>query len=425
MTKSSNGAIGRRGFVVGSAALAAGLSLMTTRAFAQQSELRVAWWGGADRARKFDAIFAAWNADHPDVAIVPEGAEWGAYWDRFATQSIGGTLPDVLGMTERQVTSYNQLLLDLQPYIDDGRLDLSAYDPLFIDVGKVGGKFTMLCTGATIPSLIYNTAHFEAAGLDAPDNWSYDDFRKAAIALSALDEGPEWGASDDGGQPLMFDTFLRQRGKLLFAETGLGFEADDWAEWLTIWEAMRRDGATPPADVSAETYAVPQSDNLIAKGRVSMLLQNHNQLMTFQRYIDDKLDVALLPIRAGGEAKALLAGTYWSLPQTTANPDLSVEFLNFFINDDRAILAYAAELGALPSSYGAKVLEPALDEVGRRLAAFAESAFKVGVISGPRNPGALQAESLVQRANQDVASGRATPESAARDYFAQANGMMI
>jgi multiple sugar transport system substrate-binding protein len=413
----------RRALLAAAVAAAAGVSL-AGRAAAQASSLRVAWWGGVDRAKKFDAIFAAWNAENPDVEIIPEPAEWGAYWDRFATQSIARTLPDVFGMTERQVTVYSDLMLDLQPFIDDGRLDLSAYDDLFIQAGIVGGQFKMLNTGMTIPSLVFNRTMLEAAGLTMPDKITYPQYRDLALAIGKSGGTAEWGANDDGGQTLGFDTFLRQKGRQLFTMEGLGFEEADWAEWLSIWEEMRQVGAVPPAAITAEMTGVPQSDTLIAKSRVGMMLTNHNQLLTFQRYTDGELGIAIQPIRDGGEPIALLAGTYWGIHAGSENIDQAVAFLNFFINNDAAILAYAAELGALPSSYGIEVLTPALDEPNRRLADYTNSVMQYGSVSGPRIEAALQAESLILRANQDVANGRGTPESVAASYFAEAQSIV-
>jgi multiple sugar transport system substrate-binding protein len=385
--------------------------------------LRVSWWGSVDRAKKYDAIFAAWQKANPTAPVTGEYADWAPYWDRFATQSVGGNLPDVVSMTERQITVYNDSLVDLRPYVDDKRLDLTAYDKLYIDAGVVHDKLTMLCIGATIPALVYNTALLDKAGVTYPDQWTLDQYRDAALKLKTAG-GLEWGANDDGDKPLGFDTFLRQKGKLLFSEQGLGFEEADWVEWLTFWDEMRKAGAVPPAGVTAESAAAPFQDTLIAKSRVAMTWINHNQMLTIQKYIQGQANLALQPVRDGGRPAALLAGTYFSVPQSTQNTDEAVKFIDFFINDDDAIIAYSAEFGALPSSHGNEVLGPKLDAPGKRAADFAEAAKPYGVVSGPRNPGALQAEGFVATSNQDVANGKETPDSAARKYFDQASSLM-
>lgn len=410
--------------IVSGAVMATALLAVSEPALAQEKSLRVAWWGGVDRNAKFEKIFEAWSEKKPDIEIIPEPAEWGAYWDRFATQSIARTLPDVLGMTERQVNVYSDLMLDLSPYIEDGSLDLSAYDDVFVEAGLVDDKFLMLNTGMTIPALIYNKSMFEEVGIQMPENLSMADYRDLAIKLGKAEGGPEWGASDDGGQVLGFDTFLRQRGKQLFTNDGLGFEEADWADWLRFWEEMREAGAVPPADVTAEVQGAPQSDMLISRSRVGMMLVNHNKLPTLQKYTGGELGVELQPVVAGGEPKALMAGTYWGVSADTEHPDAAVEFLDFFINDEAAILGYAAELGAVPSARGREILAPTLDETDQVLSEFTDAAFDYADVAGPRDPASLQVEGLIGRSNQDVANGRETPESAAASYFAQAQNLM-
>ena len=419
-----NGISLSRRVLLSSAVVATAAMAMPGIAMAQDASLRVAWWGGVDRNAKFEEIFDAWSAENPDVEIIPEPAEWGAYWDRFATQSIAGTLPDVFGMTERQVNVYSDLMLDLTPYIEDGRLDLSAYDEVFVDAGMVDGKFLMLNTGMTIPALLYNKPMFEKAGLEMPEQMSLSEYRDLAVELGEAEGGPEWGASDDGGQVLGFDTFLRQRGKKLFTNEGLGFEEADWAEWLAFWEEMRQAGAVPPAAVTAEVQGAPQSDMLIARSRVGMMLVNHNKMPTLEKYTGGELGVALQPIVEGGEPIALMAGTYWGVHADSENPDAAVEFLDFFINNEDAVLAYAAELGALPSATGRDILAPTLDEANKALFEFTTAAFPYADVAGPRDPSSLQVEAFIGRSNQDVANGRETPESAAATYFAQAQSLM-
>lgn len=417
------GASCRRLLVTISIAAAAAVS-MPVYAGAEDAEIRVAWWGGVDRNAKFEKIFEAWSAENPDIEIIPEPAEWGAYWDRFATQSIAGTLPDVFGMTERQVNVYSDLMLDLSPYIADGRLDLSAYEEIFVDAGMVDGRFLMLNTGMTIPSLLYNRAMLDELDIDVPERMSMAEYRDLAIRIGELEDGPEWGASDDGGEVLGFDTFLRQKGKVLFTNEGLGFEESDWAEWLGYWEDMRQAGAVPPPAVTAEVQGVPQSDMLISRSRVAMMLQNHNKIITMERYTGGEMGVALQPVVAGGEPVALMAGTYWGVHADSDNPDAAVQFLDFFINNEDAILEYAAELGYVPSARGRDVLQPTLDRANQMLFEFADDITPYANVAGPRHPASLQVEAFVNRANQDVANGRETPESAAASYYAQAQSLI-
>lgn len=423
-TPSSLPHVTRRQLLVGGVA-AAGLPLALAACSSDggsggsDATLRGAWWGGAARHEKMKAIFDLFATQHDYAQVQTEFAEYGAYWERFATQAAGRNLPDVFGMTEQQVGDYGEALRDLQPYVDDGALDLSGYGQQFIDAGVVDGRLLMLFLGGTIPCIAYNSARLEAAGVTGdPGEWDWSQFHDAAVAVSASASSDHWGVDDGGGNVSLFDTFLRQHGKSVFSEDAIDHEQGDVEHWLTLWKELREDGGAPPYDVTSEYDGAPMTDTLFARGEVALSGRNHNHIPIIQPVIDDQLGYARFPLVDGGGPAAIVMGTYFSVADS-AESDLAIEFLDFFANDTEAIALFEAEFGSLPSAAQREVVVGKVDEVMARSLEFGESVEDFSQIARPRPQGAVEATALFQAANESVALGE-SPADAAAAFYEQA-----
>ena len=81
----------------------------------QGNNLALAWWGNPTRNKNTDAMIAAYTAAHPDVKISGQPGEFSSYWDKLATQTAGGTAPDIIEMDMNYISEYGTrgALLDL------------------------------------------------------------------------------------------------------------------------------------------------------------------------------------------------------------------------------------------------------------------------------------------------------------------------
>ena len=416
--------ITRRQILVGGLATLALPATLSACSSGEDSEsgadtLRGAWWGGAARHDKMNAIFDLFGEQHESATVRTEFAEYGAYWERFATQAAGGNLPDVLGMTEQQVGDYGTSLRDLQPHVDDGSLDLSGYGQQFVDAGMVDGRLLMLFLGGTIPCVAYNRDLLEGAGISGdPTDWDWSQFHDAAVSLSQSGPDTFWGTDDVGGNASMFDTFLRQHGKSMFSEAEINHEQAEVEEWLTLWMELRDQGGAPPYDVTSEYDGAPMTDTLFARAEVAMSGRNHNHLPIIQPVVDGELGYARFPLIDGGDPAAILMGTYFSVAES-ATSDLPIQFLNFFVNEPEAIEIFEAEFGALPSAQQRDIVIPQVDDAMARSLEFGESVEDYSQIARPRPQGAVEATALFLAANESVALGE-SPSEAAAAYYEQA-----
>ena len=79
-----------------------------------RTTLALAYWSNPTRTKNTDAEIAAFMAANPDLKSRPPG-EFATYWDKLATQTAGGTAPDIIQMDMAYIADYGSrgALLDL------------------------------------------------------------------------------------------------------------------------------------------------------------------------------------------------------------------------------------------------------------------------------------------------------------------------
>lgn len=385
------------------------------------TDLRASWWGGESRAELFDQIIDNYEATLDGVTFETSFTPFDQYFPKLATEAAGKDLPDVLFITERQISDFAPALLDLQPYVNVGQLDLGGFSDNFIEAGRVDGQLKMMAVGATYPTIQYNQTLFDEAGLPYPEGeWTWDDVKDVAVQLSEALGPNRWGMQDSGGTGTLFENFLLQRDKRLFDGDELAFEEQDLADWLQLWEDLRQAGATPPGQVTVENASNTFENSLFGTHKVAMFYTSHNQLPTFQGFMADDV-LALAPDPVAGDTRAtMIIGTFMSVAGNTGNADAAVGLLNYWVNDPEAIELFGAQFGSPPSSVAVEQITGSASPALKKLLEFGTEAETIAVLGSPRPPGGTEVETVIARANEAVASGAMSVEEAAAEFFLQA-----
>ena len=92
-----------------------------------KAEMRMIWWGSQTRHDYTQAAIKVFENKYPNITITPEFLSWDGYWERCAAMGASKSLPDLMQQDYKYITAYarNNQLVDLQPYVDSGILDLS------------------------------------------------------------------------------------------------------------------------------------------------------------------------------------------------------------------------------------------------------------------------------------------------------------
>lgn len=136
----------------------------------------------------FQPALAAVDAAHPEFDVKLETVPQGAEVEKVTNELAGDDLPDVLRVQGLNVQQWirREAFLDLTARIPDPAAD---FFPGPVEQFAWDGRTWGVPDTASPEVVFYNTAMFDAAGLDYPtDAWTYDDMRTAAIALT-IDAG--------------------------------------------------------------------------------------------------------------------------------------------------------------------------------------------------------------------------------------------
>jgi multiple sugar transport system substrate-binding protein len=419
--------IGRRQFLMGSSALMAA-SAFAGPAFAQDKRMRLAWWGGQARADRTNAVSDLYAKAHPGVTFDTWWNAFNDYWPKLGTEVAGGNAADVYQMDYRYLVEYANrgAIAPLDDYVGKG-LKLDDFDQDQQDGGKVDGKLYAISLGANSVSMMVNTKAFGDAGVDLPTrDWTYDDYKAHAEAFNAKSNGMRLMADASGGEPPL-ENWLRQRGKALYVDGKIGWDADDLTEWFKLWADLRANQVcvTPEDQALDATAAIDTT--MITLGKAATTFANSNQLIAFQAVNKDPLGMINFPrIKAGsGGGHYRKPSQFWSISPTSQHIEDAVKFVSFFVNDIEAGKALGVERGIPCSKKVRDAISPDLDAQSQVALNFVSN---LGDLQGKLPPSPPSAAGEVSQAlnvkAQEVAFGSSSPEDAGAAFVKEATEIL-
>lgn len=219
-----------------------------------EKKLTVTWWGNQTRNERTIATLDLYSELNPGVTFDPQVAEWADYWNKLATASAGKALPDIIQMDYKYLDQYikNGLLTDLNPYVEDGTLDVSTMDEGILNSGKgADGGLYAICIGENAPALVYNKTLLDENGITVKDNMTVDEFKALCKEIYEKTGYKSNYYYNQGENNLEF--VLRAKDIVLFEEGKLGAaSADDFNQYFAVFEDGIKEGWMLPASSFAE-----------------------------------------------------------------------------------------------------------------------------------------------------------------------------
>src|SRR5690625_4611817 len=151
----------------------------------EETVIRVAWWGNQERHDMTLEAIELFEELNPDIKVQPEYTGWDGYWERLNTQAAGNNLPDVIAMDNAYLNEYNNsdLLIDLAPLIDEGKIDLSDVDDVYQEINQDGDRVLAVSSGANALALVYNPELLAEHGFDLEPGYTYDDLYEINLEI--------------------------------------------------------------------------------------------------------------------------------------------------------------------------------------------------------------------------------------------------
>jgi len=329
-------------------------------------ELRVSWWGSAERTELTNQALEAFEAE-TGYSVSGEAADFSGYFDRLATSVAGGDAPDVFTLGGSYPAEYANrgALLDLASVSES--LDLSLIDDTALQNGMADQSQYALSTGSNALAVLVNPSVFDSSGVDAPDpeTWTWDDYHEAATAVSAAGSGQSYG-SDNIITHDTVDAFARQNGETLYTEDGsIGVTEETLTELFAIAQDLTAEGGTPDASVLNEQQSVSPEQTLLATGDAAMMITWSNTLSTLADASSEELELWPLPSEAETPGVWQQSSQYYAISADSENPEAAAELLDFLVNTEEAVEILGLDRGVPDNPEMREHIAPTLDETGR------------------------------------------------------------
>ena len=312
------------------------------------------------------------NASHPGIHLQFEGYVYAAARDALATQLASGAGPDIVGPVGiGGAEAFHGQWLDLQPYIDKTKFDMSQFPESTVELYNAGGEGQVGIPYAIYPSvLFYKADMFKEAGLNEPPHqwnaeytmpdgskkpWDYDTIREIAKILTVDENGNDATQSNFDPTKIVQWGFEPQRDDL--RQTGAYFGAgqfmaadgktaqipDAWrAAWHHFYDGIWTDhfSMTGP---QFETTDLNPAGYPFCAGKVAM---STNYLWSTYCVDDAGKDwnVAATPAYKGKTTAAFNADTFRIL-KSSKNPDQAFEVLQYLLGNQDLLSLY----GGMPA----------------------------------------------------------------------------
>jgi multiple sugar transport system substrate-binding protein len=299
----------------------------------------------------FRPAIAQLDATHPEWIIELEEVPQGGEVERVTSSLAAGDLPDVLRLTGINVQQWirRNAFTDLTDPVAAAGLDLEDFYPGPVDQFRWNDGLWGLPDTAS-PELVYfDRAAFTAAGLDPPTNdWTYDDMRAAALALTTDGEGRHPGDADfdpgaverwgwNGGVTYFWQNpFIKALGGDLCANpdcTEMRFtgEANERAfEW---WVTLVRDDGAALYDPYGGSQTGTPGDPFIS-GRAAM--GSNGSFAIGQLNAAGTIDYDVIPplVGTGGERYTPLSTNGYLIAADNPNQDQAWALVQALVAED-------------------------------------------------------------------------------------------
>lgn len=315
--------------------------------------LKFSWWGNQNRHDYTQKILDKYTELHPNVTFEAMPSGWDGYFDKLSTQAASGSMPDIVQMDYLYITTYakNNSLADMQPYIDNGTIDVSGISEAVLNTGRIDDKLAGIVGSTGTLAVGYNPQVFEEAGLEEPNqsgDWTWDDF--VATAKKVKETTGKLGVTSTGvvDDTNLFNYWVRQHGEQLFSDDkrSLGYKDDQiLVDYLDLWKDLMDTGAAANPDEYAQIQTLGQEAGPVVTGEAAMINENNNYASKLSSR-NGNLKITTPPVNSiNPKAMWNKPGYFLCISETSKVKDEAAAFISWFLNSEEANDIMMAERG--------------------------------------------------------------------------------
>lgn len=309
--------------------------------------LRFAWWGGDERNQATLDVIDQFEADHPNVTIEAEYGGNDGYHDKLATQLASGTAADIVQVDPEIFPTYvsaGDYFIDFDHY----GMDMSNFEEAYVSIpinGRYDGKQLGLPSGISGAGILVNKDLADKIGLDFTTPYTWDDLLEMGKKVHEYDDSLYLLCANKEyiANLVVFNYGKQLTGKTLFDPDTktMNITEDQLKQVFDYVKKLYDEGVVAPASYQA-SYS---GDNL--QSDANWIAGKYVAAFTYVSTIDvmtaanpnANYFMSALPVLEGSTEAGWAANTpqVFAVTSTCENPEMAVEFMNYFFNDDKAI----------------------------------------------------------------------------------------
>ena len=389
--------------------------------------LRFAWWGGDERNAATLEVIEQFEALHPNVTIEAEYGGNDGYHDKLATQLASGTAADIVQVDPETFPQYVSTGDYFVNYMYYSNMDLSTFDENYISLeinGRYDGKQLGLPTGISGAGILVNQDLADEIGIDFTQAYTWDDLLEMGRKVREYDDSMYLLCANKEYivNLIVFNYGKQLCGSTLFdKETGeLNITEEQMAELMQYVKKLYDEGVVAPASYQA-AYGGDnlQSDaNWIAGKYVSALTYISTIDVMVAANDSANYSMSQLPMLSGCTEKGWASNTpqVMAVTKTCEHPEMAVEFMNYFFNNETALATLGATRSVPPTENARKICS----ENGKLSEVTMEGANIAAAAGGTPNDkisSSEEAKTILFDAVETVGYGATTPEEAASEII--------
>lgn len=391
-----------------------------------------AWWGNQARNESTVAALDLFTEKYPGVTFDGQADAWDDYWIKMSTYAAGNMLPTVMQQDYAYIKEWNDngLLVDLNPYVESGILDLSNCTESVIESGRIDGKLVAVCAGVNAPALFYNKAVVEAAGVNITNGMKMADFIDACRTIYE-----KTGYHTDLGYPQPTGCLIyaaRVAGGHLYGDKKLGCDKSVIEEYFTLIETAVKEGwhCDPVLYNEYSWNSLEQYPIFWGEGKASWCnFANSNQLATARVTAASygiELGMVSFPCDDPAKGNYLKPAMFYSVCRDANSKELGAAIIDYFTNDIDCNNILLGERGVPVSTVVADAIAPNMDEASREVIDYINNVISPNCspIDDPDPSVANECTQILADTLEQMVYGQIDAATAAEQYYTQANALL-
>ena len=285
--------------------------------------------------------------------------DWGNMEKVIRTGIASGEPSDIYNYPPSAMANFEDLALDLTPYLDADPEWKAQFSPAALEACKVNGKILSVPLESNFSVILANKTLFDELGIEIPDAWTYEEFEVVAKKFQDAGKFPFANATDLGRADWVYRNAILSTtvSAGTYKEFTMGELPYTGPETLTALEKVKSlyDNNFMYPGEGAVTVKNDEIKAAFYQGEIAMMAE----IAAGSKVTADGADFEVVPVPwpSAAEQGAILGGfNGFFIPINVKDADAAIEVLKTFTSAE--IQAIHAADGYIPANVNVEVSDP-------------------------------------------------------------------